>query len=165
MKSSKTISAVKFIFCLLMLLASFYFEYFIRLAPCALCVVQRVIVTCLLFISFVDLALNKNHRVKVYCTITGIAGCFVGIVLALRHVWMQLYPSSFVNATCLPDLSYMMKVFSISDIITAIIKHGGAECAKVQWSMLGISMPGWLVVSYAVLLGIHVYSFKANKAS
>ena len=158
MKPSHAIPAAQFLFCLLMLVASLYFEYFVKLTPCALCIVQRIIVMFLLSISFANWLLRENLKARLYFIVLGISGCLIGISLALRHVWMQFHPELFSGATCLPNISYMLKIFSVVDTITAIIKHGGADCAQVQWALLGVSMPGWLFLGYVILLTTYVYS-------
>lgn len=143
--------------CAFMLMASFYFEYIVQLTPCVLCTIQRVIIEILLFVSCIHLLLRHKSKAVLYCSSVCILFCILGLLLALRQSWMQMNPGLFPDAACLPDLGYMFKVFSIPEMVTAILKHGGAECIKMKWSLLGIPMPGWLAFSYTMLLSAYVY--------
>ena len=163
MKSKFTVPAIQVVFCIFMLLASFYFEYVVELTLCILCAVQRVIVEILLFVSLVNLVCINKPKVKPYCITIGILFCVIGLLLALRQAWMQLHPGLFTGATCLPDIGYMMKVFSFSEIITAVLTHGGPECITMKWSLLGIPMPGWIAFSYTMLLSVYVYNLAPSE--
>ena len=58
-----------------------------------------------------------------------------------------------VIATTNPDTTidvYMLDLFPVTEVILKVFKAGG-ECAKIDWSFLGLSMPVWVLV-LAVLL-------------
>jgi disulfide bond formation protein DsbB len=70
------------------------------------------------------------------------------IATAGRHVWIQMQPEGSVPA-CGADLAFMMDVFPLTEVILKVFKAGG-ECAKVDWSFLGLSMPAWVLIFTAV---------------
>ena len=84
----------------------------------------------------------------VCAVLVGLAGVAT-VATAGRHVWIQLQPEGSVPA-CGADLSFMLDLFPLYDVILKVFKAGG-ECAKIDWSFLGLSMPAWVLV-LAVLL-------------
>ena len=46
-----------------------------------------------------------------------------------------------------PSYDYLFDVFSLSEAITHLLK-GDGNCAEVQWQLLGLSMPGWVLVAF-----------------
>src|SRR3546814_4854262 len=64
-----------------------------------------------------------------------------GIAIAARHVWLTHLPADQVPA-CGPPLSFMMEVNPLTDVIRQVLT-GSGECATVDWTFLGLSMPAW----------------------
>jgi disulfide bond formation protein DsbB len=79
----------------------------------------------------------------VFAVLTGIAG-LATIATAGRHVWIQMQPEGSIPA-CGADLAFMLDLFPLTEVILKVFKAGG-ECAKVDWSFLGLSMPAWVLV-------------------
>ena len=52
---------------------------------------------------------------------------------------------------CGASLDFMLKVFSLSDVLVKVLS-GSGECAKVDWRLLGLAMPAWVLIA-AVGLG------------
>ena len=51
---------------------------------------------------------------------------------------------------CGPDLAYMMDAFPLGDVVRKVLT-GSGECAKVDWTLLGMSMPEWSLLWFVVL--------------
>jgi disulfide bond formation protein DsbB len=64
-----------------------------------------------------------------------------GIAVAGRHVWLQHLPADQVPM-CGPGLNFLMEAFPLSSVIRTVLT-GSGECAKVDWTFLGLSMPEW----------------------
>ena len=128
---------------------AFYAQHGLGLEPCHLCVFQRVTLAALGF-AFLLAALfsRPGGRGILFAVLIGIAG-LATIATAGRHAWIQAQPAGSVPA-CGADLAFMMDLFPLTDVILKVFKAGG-ECAKVDWSFLGLSMPAWVLV-VAVLL-------------
>jgi disulfide bond formation protein DsbB len=45
----------------------------------------------------------------------------------------------------------MWDVFPVMDVLRKVLT-GSGECAKIDWTLLGLSMPGWVLI-VMVLLG------------
>jgi disulfide bond formation protein DsbB len=128
---------------------AFYTQYGLGLVPCHLCIFQRITIAALV-VAFVLAALvsRPGARGILAATLIGLAGAAT-IATAGRHVWIQMQPEGAVPA-CGADLSFMLDLFPLYDVILKVFKAGG-ECAKIDWSFLGLSMPAWVLL-LAVLL-------------
>ena len=40
----------------------------------------------------------------------------------------------------------MIEVFPLSDVIEAMVF--GTDCAEVSWTLIGISIPGWVFIAF-----------------
>lgn len=122
------------------------------LEPCPLCVFQRVAFI-VLGLIFVVATLHGPRRIgaMVYGVLAAIAAA-VGAGIAGRHVWLQNLPADQVPA-CGPGLQYMLEQFPLQRMIEKVLS-GSGECASVDWSFLGLTIPGWALVWF-VLLGIY----------
>ena len=81
---------------------------------------------------------------RVYAGLLGLVTAF-GVVVAGRHVWLQHLPSDEIPA-CGPGLDYMWENFPLADVINMVFK-GSGECATVDWTFLGLSMPAWVLIA------------------
>jgi disulfide bond formation protein DsbB len=70
-------------------------------------------------------------------------------------------PEDQVPACGVP-VDYLFDVFSLSEAISHLLK-GDGNCAEVQWQLLGLSMPGWVLVAFIgyAVLGIYQFMRKA----
>ena len=135
--------------CAVALAFAFYSQYGLGLVPCHLCIFQRVTVAAL-GVVFVLAALvsHPGTRGAVFAVLIALAG-LATIATAGRHVWIQMQPEGSIPA-CGADLAFMLDLFPLTEVILKVFKAGG-ECAKVDWSFLGLSMPAWVLVLAVVL--------------
>lgn len=123
-----------------------YLEHFENLEPCAMCVFQRVA----MIATGVFFLLGALHGPKgtgqwVYAGLADLAA-IAGAVIAGRHVWLQNLPEDQVPA-CGPALDYMLEAFPLLEVIEMILK-GDGNCAVIDASFLGLSLPGWTLVAF-----------------
>ena len=138
------------------LFASFYFQYFLGLRPCPLCIMQRVCVFLLLGLLGLSLGtLRKAHLVCLMQVVISGAGLF----FSLRQLWLQSLPAGKAPA-CMPDLDVLIRYFPWQTVARALF-WGAGDCAEVTWSMAGISMPGWaaLYFLFMTLTGLLLYFY------
>lgn len=130
--------------------AAFYLEYVRGLEPCPLCITQRVM---LLGVGLVSLIAFLHNPATIGRRIYGLlVSVFAlgGLYFSGRQLWLQSLPEDQVPA-CGPGISYMLDSFPVSDVIKTLLT-GDGNCAEVQWTMLGLSIPGWAAVGFAGLI-------------
>ena len=128
---------------------AFYAQYGMGLVPCHLCIFQRITMAALGLAFVLAAVFSRPGWRGVLCAmLIGLTGAAT-MATAGRHVWIQMQPEGSVPA-CGADLSFMLDLFPLYDVILKVFKAGG-ECARIDWSFLGLSMPAWVLV-LAVLL-------------
>lgn len=144
-----------------LMMCALYFEHFMGLNPCPLCMFQRVFVVAVgvvCLIGFLHRPGITGHRV--YAGLTTLFS-LAGAAIAGRQVWLQGLPADQVPA-CGPDLNFMLDAFPLLETISTVLS-GSGECAEIQWSFLGMSMPTWMVFIFAVMCLVSLQQlFKAR---
>jgi disulfide bond formation protein DsbB len=72
-----------------------------------------------------------------------------GVLISARHIWIQAQPPGTV-AACGADLDYLLEIMPVTQVVTKVLT-GSGECGKVDWTLLGLSMPWWVAISLGVL--------------
>ncbi len=143
--SARWLNLGGFLACTGMMGYALYAEHVLLMEPCPLCVFQRMAVIAL-GIVFLVAALHhpggKGSR-RLYAGLV-FAAAAAGIGVAGRHVWLQNLPPDKVPA-CGPGFDYIIDSFPLADALKLIFT-GSGECATIDWSLLGLSMPAWVVI-------------------
>ena len=149
MPSRRSANWLGFLACALALSAAFYTQYVLEYQPCHLCIFQRFTVAAF-GIAFLIAALfpARGFRGALYALLIGITG-LATLATAGRHVWIQMQPPGSI-ASCGADLKFMLELFPLTEVILKVFKAGG-ECAKIDFTVLGLSMPAWVFVFALVL--------------
>lgn len=141
------------VFCLVLLGVALYFQYVMGLEPCPLCIFQRVFVVVLGAIMLVAALHNPRAAGRRVYGVLMLVFAALGIVVAGRHVWLQSLPADQVPA-CGPGLEYLLQTFPLTRALELIFK-GSGECAEIQWTFLGLSIPAWTLL---VFIGLGLFS-------
>lgn len=128
-----------------------YSQYQLGLEPCPLCIFQRIAVVAL-GVAFLLAAVMPARRLPGNITALLIAAVsLAGAAVAARHLYIQSLPAGKVPV-CGATLDYMWDVFPAMEVLRKVLT-GSGECAKVDWTFLGLAMPAWVLV-WVVLLGV-----------
>lgn len=138
-----------FLFCAALMAYALYAQHVLGLAPCPLCVFQRVAVISV-GVLFLIAALHNPGTTggRVYGGLILVAvACGIGI--SARHVWIQAQPPGTVPA-CGADLNFLMDIMPITQVVQKVLT-GSGECGTVDWRFLSLSMPWWVLISLLAL--------------
>jgi protein dithiol:quinone oxidoreductase len=142
--------------CAALLAYAWYAQVVLGLAPCPLCIFQRIgIGVCAVLFLLATLQNPAQMGARVYGALLLLAA-LATILVALRHLWIQHLPEGSVPA-CGASLSYLLEVFPLTDVIRKVLS-GSGECARINWSLLGLSMPGWVLIAASCLGGLAGYA-------
>ena len=142
---------IVFFACFGMMAVALFMEHFLLLKPCMLCYMQRGAVIVLGLIAGAGFLINpkKLSSYKVLL-ITCCTVLLCGIGLSLRQLYLQSLPAELVPS-CAPDIDYLLDTLPFLEVlIMAII--GDGNCAEVLWSFMGISIPGWTLIGFLIIL-------------
>lgn len=133
-----------------------FLEHVQGLNPCPLCVFQRVGLIGMGIFSLIALLHNpmNNWLKRFYGLFSTLAiGWSVGV--AARHVWLQHLPADQVPS-CGPGLDYLVEALPFQAVLQQVLS-GSGECAVIDWTFLGQSLPFWSLVFFSVLLLLNLW--------
>ena len=126
-----------------------YEEHVVGLEACPLCILQRMVIIALgLVLAVAALHAPRGAGARVY-GVLGALVALVGMGVSGWHVRLQNLPPAEVPA-CGPGYDYIMGTFGWLEGLSMIFTASG-ECAEVNWSFLGLSMPAWVFVWFVAL--------------
>lgn len=136
--------------CLVLLGFGLYLQHGVGLEPCPLCILQRIAFIAIGITALLAFLHNpKDIGRRVYGLLLVLLS-LAGAAVAGRNLWLQSLPPDKVPE-CGPGLDYMMETFPLSKAVPMIFE-GSGECAKVEWTMLGLAIPAWAMMWYAIFL-------------
>ncbi|HFD78877.1 MAG TPA: disulfide bond formation protein B [Gammaproteobacteria bacterium] len=135
-----------------MLFAVLYLERTLGLEPCPLCIVDRLIILSMGALFLLALLHNPGRRgQRVYAGLN-LALALAGIATAGRHIWLQHLPPERVPE-CGASLEFMLEHAPLPEVLDYILQ-GSGECAAIQWSFLGLSIPEQTLLLFAALAAL-----------
>jgi disulfide bond formation protein DsbB len=127
--------------------AIFYLQEYVGLDPCPMCILQRYAFFAIAVVSLVAAIHGpRGVALKVYAGLV-ILFSLAGAGVAIRHSYLQHFPP--LRETCGTDLDFLLNTFSLADAFPKIFA-GTGSCSKVEWKMLGLSIPEWALVWYVI---------------
>ncbi len=156
-RDSETLALVTLAMCGAMLVIALIMEHVFKLVPCPLCLMQRVWFFVAGLCTFAGLL--HNPRWGIYPLLTALAA-LVGGGFAIRQLYLQSLPADQVPA-CGPPIDYLIDAFPLVDVLKAMTR-GTGDCAAVDWSLFGISTPGWALAGFALILALCVAQLRAG---
>jgi disulfide bond formation protein DsbB len=138
--------------CAALLAYAIYEQFAMGIEPCPKCIFQRIafMAMALFFFTGAIHAPGSKGR-RIYAILVAIAAA-VGVVIAARHLYVQLAPHDEMMEGCGPGLNYLLESFPIADAIKKAFMASG-DCGEINWTFLGITMPGWTLIWYVLLGG------------
>lgn len=139
---------------------AYYAQFHLHLDPCPLCIFQRLAFIGLFLVCLVAAIHAPRGTLgrRLYGVLALIAAG-IGISISGRHVYLQHLPPDEVPA-CGPGLDYMLEAFPFSKTLKMVFT-GSGECAKVDWTFLGLSMPEWTSIWFAIFaVGALYFGFR-----
>jgi len=144
--------------CAALLGFAYYLQYAKGLDPCPLCYVQRWFFYALMGVFIVGAVHAPRKGGALAYGVLAALVASGGAAAASRQVWLQHLPADKVPQ-CGPDIFFMMKNFPLGETLMKLVQ-GTGECAKVDWTFLGLSIAGWTLIwfvafaIYALWLGV-----------
>ena len=132
-------------------------EFALGLAPCPLCMMQRIWFALTGIVAWIGL--SHNPRWGIYPLVSALSA-MVGGGFAIRQLWLQSLPADQVPS-CGPDLSYMIDAFPLGDLLVAMTS-GTGDCAVVHDVIPLMSIAGWSLLGFSLLLFASVMQLRQS---
>lgn len=147
MNNSRALFGGLFVACVGLIGFALYLQHAEALEPCPMCILQRYAFFAIAGVAAVA-ALHGPGALGL-----GVYGGLVilfsvaGGGIAAWHSWLQRFPPPSIG--CGTDLWYLLDTFPLAKALPAIFQ-GTGECSKVQWRLLGLSIPEWAFVWFLI---------------
>ena len=135
-----------------------YVQYHMLMLPCPLCIFQRIAfgaAGAFFLIAALHNPAGAGFR-RMYGVLAALSA-LAGTGIAARHVALQLMPPGELEACSSLGLDYMLETMPLTDVFSTVLK-GSGDCAKIDWTFLGFSMPMWTLVLYASVFALALYA-------
>ncbi len=145
---------------------AYYAQYQLHLVPCPLCILQRVgvfLMGVVFLIATLHGARSGSVAGRIYAAAIALAALATVGVAGWQLYIQSLPPGSIPD--CGAPLQVMLKFMSPGEVLRKVLA-GSGECAKVDWRLLGLAMPAWVLMAAAVLgsFGVRVNSRRNTQA-
>ena len=139
-----------------LLFGALIMEHVFGMAPCPLCLMQRIWIFAAGAFAYASLLHNPRWGIYPLCSI--LAAC-VGGGFSIRQLYLQSLPADQVPA-CGPDMAYMLDAFPLSDLLVAMTQ-GTGDCAE-SVPILGLEIPAWALLGFLAIIVAAVAQFRAG---
>lgn len=135
--------------------ALFFLQRYMGFSPCPLCIFQRIGLMIMggfaLIAAIFD---SKSKIVRLLLWLGSLAGIGWAAVVAGRHVWLQHLPADQVPS-CGPGLDYWLDTLPMQQVLKEVFA-GSGECASIEWTFMGLSIPEQSLILFSVLILVHL---------
>ena len=131
-------------------LCALFFQYILGLAPCIMCIYQRVALWSIFLAGIVG-AFGYGFvltRMLAY-GLWGV-GAIWGLIIALEHVEKQEAANSPMSFLYSCDLFPNFPSWAPLHEWIPFLFEASGDCGEIAWQFMGLSMPQWMVVIFAV---------------
>jgi disulfide bond formation protein DsbB len=140
-----------FLACLALLAYAIFEQFEMNTEPCTLCIFQRIAFIAMGVFFLVGAMHGPGKAGRRAYAVLVLLGAASGAAIAAYHLWVQQQPPDLL-AGCAPGWNYMVENFPISKILKSAFT-GHADCADINWTFLGLSMPFWTLLWFVALGG------------
>lgn len=126
-------------------LCALFFQYAMDLAPCIMCVYQRVAIFAIILAGFIGFAGCRFLIARITAYVLWATGAIWGLLIAFEHVEMQDNSGSlFFTCEYIPNFPSWAP---LHEWLPFLFEATG-DCGDISWQFFGYSMPQWMIVVY-----------------
>lgn len=128
-------------------LSALFFQYVLDLAPCIMCVYQRLAILAIFAAGAIGTLAHQHMLARILAYILWGVGAIWGLIIALEHVEMQENSGSlFFSCEFIPNFPAWAP---LHEWIPFLFEATG-DCGEISWQFFGYSMPQWMIIVYAL---------------
>jgi disulfide bond formation protein DsbB len=153
---SRAIFAAIFVACASLIGFGLVLQHEVGLEPCPMCILQRYAFVMIGTVALIA-AIHGPVRVGVQLYSFLIAALAVaGGSVSVRQSLLQRFPAPEPAKCMAGDLDFILGNFPLAQALPKIFQ-GTGDCAKVEWSLFGLSIAEWALVWFALFIATAVW--------
>ncbi|MGH6612021.1 MAG: disulfide bond formation protein B [Burkholderiaceae bacterium] len=133
-------------------------QHAVGLAPCPLCIFQRIAYFAVGFLAITAAALTPRSSARVLGVFV-LLSTLAGAGIAGRHVWLQMNPQGL---SCGPGLATMLENFPLTDVLPKVFR-GSGDCSEASWTLLGLTIADWSLLWFVILSAMTIVALFAPR--
>ena len=134
-----------------------YFQYVLQLAPCPLCVLQRVVIIGTALFAGLGLLATGALGQSIAAALAAVCA-LSGAGIAGWHSWIVRFPPE--SMSCGRPFEWFHEEFPLATWLPRLFA-GEGDCLKVEWTLLGLTIPDLSLVAFLLLLALAVMAMRA----
>lgn len=147
--SGKTGYLIGFAACFGIVILALVIQTVYKLEPCPLCITQRMFFMGLGVLFLIGAFIPPASLVQKIFTGLQVLAALGGAGWAMRHWYLQANKESMI-ADCGVGFDYMFENFPLKKMFTLIFR-GTGDCAAIDWTLLGLTLPQLALISFFAL--------------
>lgn len=160
--SGKTGYLMGFAACFGIVISALVIQTVYKLEPCPLCITQRMFFMGLGVLFLIAAFIKPASLLQKIFIGLQVLAALGGAGWAMRHWYLQANKESMI-ADCGVGFDYMFENFPLKKMFTLIFR-GTGDCAAIDWTFLGLTLPQLGLISF-VALGIYAVWLGTKKVS
>jgi disulfide bond formation protein DsbB len=138
------------VICVGLLAFAFYLQHGLHLDPCPWCVVQRLVYIAVGLIALVGVLHRPGPTGATAYACLGVVASLAGVAAAGYNVYLQSDPARAAKCVGSP-VERILDSLAIGDLVPSYLQYDG-PCTLKPWSFLGLSIPEWSFIWFAILV-------------
>lgn len=151
----RTVYAGIFVVCAGLIGLALYLQHGQGLEPCPMCILQRYAFIAIGAVALIAAIHGPRGAALVAYSALTVLFAVAGGAIAAWHTWLQYFPPKTLS--CGTDLWYLLDTFPLAKSLPTIFQ-GTGDCGKVQWRMLGLSIPEWALVWFVIITVLAIWT-------
>ncbi len=151
--SSRAVFGAVFLACAGLIGFGLVLQHTVGLEPCPMCILQRyafVMIGMVALIAAIHAPVKAGVRVYSFL-IAALA--IAGGSVSVRQSLLQRFPAPEPTSCMAGDLVFLLGNFPLAQALPKIFA-GTGDCAKVEWSLFGLSIAEWALLWFVAFVGI-----------
>lgn len=151
--SSRAVFAVVFAACASLIGFGLALQHAVGLEPCPMCILQRYAFVSIGLVALIAAIHGPvGIGVRVYSFLIA-AFAVAGGSVSVRQSLLQRFPAPEPGNCMAGDLDFLLGNFPLAQALPKIFA-GTGDCAKVEWSLLGLSIAEWALVWFLMFVAV-----------
>lgn len=144
-------------------LTALYFQHGMGLAPCVLCIYERVALCGIALAGLLGMLAPNQLLIRLLALVVGLGSAIKGLLIAIKHVDYQTNPAPWKQCSVFADFPETLPL----DKWFPFMFNPTGSCNEITWQFLGVSMAQWIVVIFGfyllLLLLVLISQLKAGR--
>ena len=149
----RIVFAALFLVCASLIGFGLVLQHYVGLEPCPMCILQRyafVMIGAVALVAAIHGPTGVGVRVYAFLIAAFAVG---GGSVSVRQSLLQRFPAPEQAKCTAGDLDFLLGNFPLAQALPKIFA-GTGDCAKVEWSLLGLSIAEWALVSFVMIVAV-----------